>query len=84
HATDKVADLAAEYIEYQKKKMTESNIALIFGNLLLEMSENAKTARYFDTIGLKFVFNQIIQQRHLEYLVYEEIDEKYYAVSRIN
>ncbi|CAF3848270.1 unnamed protein product [Rotaria sp. Silwood1] len=50
HASDKDADLAAEYIEYQKKKMTESNIALIFGNLLLEMDEYAKAERYFDTI----------------------------------
>jgi tetratricopeptide (TPR) repeat protein len=50
HATDQGADLAAEYMEYQKKKMTESNIVLMFGNLLLEMGEYAKAERYFDTI----------------------------------
>jgi tetratricopeptide (TPR) repeat protein len=37
-------------MEYQKKKMTESNIVLMFGNLLLEMGEYAKAERYFDTI----------------------------------
>ncbi len=50
HATDQGADLAAEYMEYQKKKMMESNIVLMFGNLLLEMGEYAKAERYFDTI----------------------------------
>jgi tetratricopeptide (TPR) repeat protein len=50
HATDQGADLAAEYMEYQKKKMAESNIVLMFGNLLLEMGEYAKAERYFDTI----------------------------------
>ena len=50
HATDQGADLAAEYMEYQKKKMTESNIVLMFGNLLLEMGEYTKAERYFDTI----------------------------------
>lgn len=50
HATDQGAQLAAEYMEYQKKKMMESNIVLMFGNLLLEMGEYAKAERYFDTI----------------------------------
>ncbi|CAF1320589.1 unnamed protein product [Rotaria sordida] len=50
HATDQGADLAAEYMEYQKKKMVESNIVLMFGNLLLEMGEYAKAESYFDTI----------------------------------
>ncbi|CAF1433916.1 unnamed protein product [Adineta steineri] len=50
HATDRGADLAAEYMEYQKKKMTEANIVLMFGNLLLEMGEYSKAERYFDTI----------------------------------
>ncbi|CAF1929290.1 unnamed protein product [Rotaria magnacalcarata] len=50
HATDQGAALAADYMEYQKKKMTESNIVLMFGNLLLEMGEYSKAERYFDTI----------------------------------
>ncbi|CAF1257851.1 unnamed protein product [Rotaria sordida] len=50
HATDQGADSAAEYVEYQKKKMAESNIGLMFGNLLLENGEYAKAERYFDTI----------------------------------
>lgn len=50
HATDQGAQLAAEYMEYQKKKMMESNIVLMFGNLLLEMGEYGKAERYFDTI----------------------------------
>ncbi|CAF5180468.1 unnamed protein product, partial [Rotaria sp. Silwood1] len=50
HATDQGADLAAKYMEYQKKKMVESNIILMFGNLLLEMGEYARAETYFDTI----------------------------------
>ncbi|CAF2356390.1 unnamed protein product [Rotaria sp. Silwood2] len=50
HATDQGAELAAEYMEYQKKKMVESNIVLMLGNLLLEMGEYTKAERYFDTI----------------------------------
>ena len=50
HATDKGAMLAAEYMEYQKKKMAEANIELMFGNLLLEMGEYEKAEKYFDTI----------------------------------
>ncbi|CAF3824765.1 unnamed protein product [Rotaria sordida] len=50
HATDQNADLAAEYVEYQAKKMAESNIILMFGDLLLEMGEYAKAESYFDTI----------------------------------
>ena len=37
-------------MEYQKKKIAESNILLMFGNLLLEMGEYTKAERYFDTI----------------------------------
>ncbi|CAF3998940.1 unnamed protein product [Rotaria sordida] len=50
HATDQGDDLIAEYIEYQKEKMTKSNIILFFGNLLIEMVEYDKAQRYFDTI----------------------------------
>jgi tetratricopeptide (TPR) repeat protein len=49
-ATDKGAALAAEYIEYQKKKMVEGNVVLMFGHLLLEMGNYAKAQKYFDTI----------------------------------
>ncbi|CAF0896127.1 unnamed protein product [Adineta steineri] len=49
-ATDKGADLAFEYIEYQKKKMVDANIVLLFGHLLLEMGNYAKAEKYFDTI----------------------------------
>ncbi|CAF4927761.1 unnamed protein product [Rotaria sp. Silwood1] len=50
HATDQDADLTAEYMKYQKKKMVESNIILMFGNLFLEMGEYATAEAYFDTI----------------------------------
>ncbi|CAF2864111.1 unnamed protein product [Rotaria sp. Silwood2] len=46
HATD----LVSEYVEYEKKKMRESNIMLLFGDLLIEMGEYAKAERYFDRI----------------------------------
>ena len=50
HATDQGADLAAEYIEYQKKKLDEADVTLMFGNLLLEMGEYKKAENYFDTL----------------------------------
>jgi tetratricopeptide (TPR) repeat protein len=50
HATDEGADLAFEYIQYEKKKMAESNIELYFGNLFLEMGQYDKAERYFDII----------------------------------
>ncbi|CAF1118111.1 unnamed protein product [Rotaria sordida] len=46
HATD----LDSEYIEYQKKRMTKSNVLLFFDNLLLEMGEYPKAKRHFDRI----------------------------------
>ncbi len=49
-ATDKGADAAAEYIEFQKAKMAESNIVLMFGNLLVEMGEYIKAEKYFNAI----------------------------------
>ena len=49
-ATDKGAALASEYIEYQKKKMVDANVVLLFGHLLLEMGNYAKAQKYFDTI----------------------------------
>jgi tetratricopeptide (TPR) repeat protein len=49
-ATDQGAVLANEYMEYQKKKMADANIVLMFGHLLLEMGEYSKAEKYFDTI----------------------------------
>ena len=49
-ATDQGAALASEYIEYQKKKMADANIVLMFGHLLVEMGEYGKAEKYFDTV----------------------------------
>ncbi|UJR38558.1 hypothetical protein I4U23_031224 [Adineta vaga] len=49
-ATDQGAALAAEYMEYQKKKMMDANVVLLFGHLLLEMGEYGKASQYFDNI----------------------------------
>ncbi|CAF0745924.1 unnamed protein product [Adineta steineri] len=49
-ATDQGAALAAEYMEYQKKKMIDANVILMFGSLLLEMGEYDKAGKYFDNI----------------------------------
>ncbi|CAF1173794.1 unnamed protein product [Rotaria sordida] len=49
-ATDECINLTAEYIEYQKKHMTQSNITLFFGNLLIEMGEYVQAERYFSVI----------------------------------
>jgi tetratricopeptide (TPR) repeat protein len=50
HATDYGVPSAVEYMEYQKRKMVDSNMLLMFGNLLFEMGEYATAERYFDTI----------------------------------
>ncbi|UJR18575.1 hypothetical protein I4U23_005482 [Adineta vaga] len=49
-ATDKGAAAAQEYIEYQKAKMAESNMVLMFGHLLVEMGEYIKAEKYFYAI----------------------------------
>jgi tetratricopeptide (TPR) repeat protein len=49
-ATDKGADIASEYIQYQKGKVAESNIVLMFGHLLIETGEYVKAEKYFDAI----------------------------------
>ncbi len=49
-ATDQGAALADEYMEYQKKKMADANIVLMFGHLLVAMGEYGKAEKYFDTV----------------------------------
>ncbi|CAF0735286.1 unnamed protein product [Didymodactylos carnosus] len=49
-ATDKGAELANEYIEFQKKKVAESNIVLMFGHLLADMGEYIKSQQYFENV----------------------------------
>ena len=49
-ATDQGAALADEYMEYQKKKMADANIVLVFGHLLIEMGEYGKAEKYFDSV----------------------------------
>ena len=49
-ATDKGADVASEYIQYQKAKVADSNIVLMFGHLLIETGEYVKAEKYFDAI----------------------------------
>ncbi|CAF1577960.1 unnamed protein product, partial [Didymodactylos carnosus] len=49
-ATDKGAELAKEYIEYQRKKLADSNIVLMFGHLLADMGEYEKSQKYFENV----------------------------------
>ncbi|CAF1357834.1 unnamed protein product [Didymodactylos carnosus] len=49
-ATDKGAELAMGYIEFQKKRMAESNIVLMFGHLLADMGEYGKSQEYFERV----------------------------------
>ncbi|CAF1501102.1 unnamed protein product, partial [Didymodactylos carnosus] len=49
-ATDKGAELAKEYTEYQKKKVADSNIVLMFGHLLADMGEFEKSQKYFENV----------------------------------
>ncbi|CAF1424071.1 unnamed protein product [Adineta steineri] len=50
HAIDYSIPSAVQYIEYHKREMTQSNIVLMLGNLLIEMGEYTKAERYFVTI----------------------------------
>jgi len=47
NATDEGNHIAAEYIEYQKSKMTESNIILMLGHLIIETGNYPKAEKYF-------------------------------------
>ncbi|CAF1084934.1 unnamed protein product [Didymodactylos carnosus] len=49
-ATDKGAELAKEYFEFQKKKVAESDIVLMFGHLLIEMGQHQKAQKYFENV----------------------------------
>ncbi|CAF1168954.1 unnamed protein product [Didymodactylos carnosus] len=49
-ATDKGAEVANDYINFQKKKIAESNIVLMFGHLLADMGEYAKSQQYFENV----------------------------------
>jgi tetratricopeptide (TPR) repeat protein len=49
-ATDQGVDVASEYIEYQKAKMTESNIMLMLGHLIIDMGNYDKAEKYFNTL----------------------------------
>ncbi|CAF2092684.1 unnamed protein product [Rotaria magnacalcarata] len=49
-ATDEGVDVASEYIEYQAARMTDSNIILTFGNLIIEIGDYDKAERYFEAI----------------------------------
>ena len=49
-ATDQGAEVAGEYIAYQKEKVLESNISLMFGHLLIEAGEYSKAEKYFNAI----------------------------------
>ena len=48
HATDQIANAVAEYIEYQQKKIAETNPLLSFSNLIIEMGEYNQAERYLD------------------------------------
>ena len=50
--TDRGLDVASEYIAYQSTKMSESNITLTFGQLMIEMGAYDKAQEYFDAILL--------------------------------
>jgi tetratricopeptide (TPR) repeat protein len=47
-ATDDGVDIASEYIEYQKAKMTESNLLLMLGHLIIETGDYDKAEKYFN------------------------------------
>ncbi|CAF4404213.1 unnamed protein product, partial [Didymodactylos carnosus] len=48
--TDQSVELAEEYIEYQKKKVSASNVTLMFGHLLIDMGEYEKAQKYFEIV----------------------------------
>ena len=69
--TDEGVDVASEYIEYQKAKMTESNIILTFGNLIIEIGDYDKAEKYFHAILQSSIPND------------EEIACIYYNIGRV-
>jgi tetratricopeptide (TPR) repeat protein len=70
-ATDEGVDIATEYIEYQKAKMTESNIMLMLGHLIVEAGDYNKAEKYFDAILHSSIPND------------EEIACIYYNIGRV-
>jgi tetratricopeptide (TPR) repeat protein len=50
--TDRGLDVASEYVAYQSTKMSESNITLTFGQLMIDMGAYGKAEDYFDAILL--------------------------------
>lgn len=49
-ATDAGANLAKEYMEYQKNKMTEASVVLMLSQLFLDMGEYMKAENFLETI----------------------------------
>ncbi|CAF3681003.1 unnamed protein product [Rotaria sp. Silwood1] len=49
-ATDKGSEIAKEYIEYQKKRISQSDITLMFGCLLADMGQYKKSSQHFERI----------------------------------
>ncbi|CAF1496342.1 unnamed protein product [Adineta ricciae] len=49
-ATDEGANFASEYIEYQRLKMTNSNLILMLGHLMIETGDYNKAEKYFQAI----------------------------------
>ncbi|CAF3876492.1 unnamed protein product [Adineta steineri] len=70
-ATDEGVDIASEYVEYQKAKMTDSNIMLMLGHLIIETGNYYKAEKYFDAILHSSIPND------------EEISCIYYNMGRI-
>ena len=49
-ATNQGAQIASDYIEFQKKKVIHSDIDLMIGHLLADMGQISKSRRYFESI----------------------------------
>jgi len=70
-ATDEGVDAASEYIEYKKAKMTESNIILMLGHLIIETRDYDKAEKYFNAMLNSSIPND------------EEIACIYYNIGRV-
>ncbi|CAF1466729.1 unnamed protein product [Rotaria sordida] len=50
NGTDEGFEVTSEYIQYEESKMTDSNIILTLGHLIIEIGDYDKAEKYFDKI----------------------------------
>ena len=86
-ATNQGAEVAADYIEFQKKKVVHSDIDLMIGHLFADMGQMDKSRQYFESLLKKnpndeeiaCVYYYFAQNHRLKNEFYQALD--YYKLS---